>query len=259
MTEVNGHEPGAFCWVDLATNDLDAAKGFYTQVLGWEAQDTPIPGGVYSWFRLHGRDAAAAGDQQEQERSQGVPPHWNSYISSEDVDAVAKLAEEAGGTLLAPPFDVMELGRMTAIADPGGAVVCAWQANTHIGAGVAAEPGTISWNELLTANTGGAAAFYGQVFGWEAEEAQMPTGPYTVFMNNGKPAAGLLSPPAEAGEVPPHWLVYFNVADAPATADKVIELGGRVHTAPTDIPTVGLVGVFADPQGASFGLIQPTP
>ena len=52
-------------------------------------------------------------------------------------------------------------------------------------------------------------------------------------------------------EVPPHWLVYFAVDDADATAEKAKELGGGVAFGPMDIP-VGRFAVLTDPHGAVF-------
>jgi predicted enzyme related to lactoylglutathione lyase len=89
---------GTFCWADLATTDPDGARSFYGALFGWEAEPMPIPGGgTYTMLRHGGRDAAALAGQPEEQRAAGVPPHWVSYVSLDDVDAGAASAGELGG------------------------------------------------------------------------------------------------------------------------------------------------------------------
>ena len=73
--------------------------------------------------KLDGHSVAALGPLQ----GEGMPPHWNCYVSVESADASAARAAELGATLLAEPFDVFEAGRMAAFADPQGAVLSVWQ------------------------------------------------------------------------------------------------------------------------------------
>jgi predicted enzyme related to lactoylglutathione lyase len=56
------------------------------------------------------------------------------------------------------------------------------------------------------------------------------------------------------GDLPPHWGVYFEVADAEATAARVRELGGRVLSEVNPTPQ-GPMATFADPQGGAFAVI----
>ena len=92
MTIVDKHEPGTFCWVELATTDLPAAKAFYAKVFGWTDETQMVGGwGDYATFLVDGRGAAGGYEQPEQERSMGIPPHWNLYVFADDVDkTVAK-------------------------------------------------------------------------------------------------------------------------------------------------------------------------
>src|SRR5205807_3866905 len=107
------YSPGQFCWVDLSTTDVQAAKAFYSGLLGWEAEDMPVDGGgVYSMARLDGKYVAAIAPQPPQQGEAGVPPMWNSYVAVESADAAADRAKEVGATVHAGPFDVMEAGRM---------------------------------------------------------------------------------------------------------------------------------------------------
>jgi predicted enzyme related to lactoylglutathione lyase len=261
VADIDRYEHGAFSWADLATSDLSAAKDFYTGVFGWAAVDMPIPeDGVYTIFQMRGRDVVAAAQQREDEASQGIPPHWNSYINVSDVDAAAKQAEGAGATLIAPPFDVLEAGRMAVIADPTGAVVSLWQARSHIGAQIQNEANALGWFELTSPDLERARAFYTGLFGWTSEEVESPAGAYTLFSNGAPPPqAGMMAPPPVAPDMPPMWGIYFDVADCGATVGRIRELGGRILMEPTTMEVAGTLAAVTDPQGAYFAVIEPAP
>src|SRR5205809_423388 len=122
MGERTKYTPGTFCWTDLTTTDQGAAKSFYSGLFGWEAEDIPVGDGItYSMMRLGGKRVAAIAPQPQQQREMGIPPVWNSYVSVESADAAAGRAKELGATVHAPPFDVMQAGRMAVIQDPQGA------------------------------------------------------------------------------------------------------------------------------------------
>ena len=253
MGERTQYTPGTFCWADLSTTDQDAAKAFYTGLFGWEANDMPAGEGVvYTMMRLDGHDVAAIGPQPQQQREAGAPPVWNSYVSVDSADAAAEAITAAGGTVHAPPFDVLDAGRMVVAQDPSGAFFLAWEPRRHIGAGLVNAPGALAWNELATPDLDGAAAFYGQVFGWETEEVEGMPFRYVSIKNRGANNGGMREP--QPGE-PPYWLVYFGSDDAGASLARAQELGG---TAVTDVMEIGVgrLGVARDPQGATFAVFS---
>src|SRR5215469_889312 len=146
-----GHPAGSFCWVELATTDQEGAKKFYSSLFGWSPNDNPMgPGEVYTIFRLNGRDAAAGYTLRKEQKDQHVPPHWALYIAANSADETASKAAKAGGTVLAPAFDVMDVGRMAVLQDPTGAVFCAWQAKKHSGLGAISENNAFCWADLST-------------------------------------------------------------------------------------------------------------
>src|SRR5215475_5243831 len=128
MGERTRYEPGTFCWAGLATSDPAAATAFYTSLFGWEAEAPPAgETGTYTILRHAGREVAILYRQTAQARAAGAPPHWTSYISVEDADAIAARAGQLGGAVaFRPPFDVPG-ARVAAIADPAGAIVSLWQ------------------------------------------------------------------------------------------------------------------------------------
>jgi predicted enzyme related to lactoylglutathione lyase len=257
MQETTDYAPGTFCWVELATTDGEAAKKFYSGLFGWSSTDSPIgPGMVYTMLKLDGKDVGALFKMPEEMTSQGIPPNWLSYVAVKSADETAQKAKSLGATLMKEPFDVMDVGRMSVIQDPTGAVFAIWQAGTHQGAGIYNVPNSFCWNELGTKDTAKAGEFYTGLFGWGKKVQQMGPMTYTSFINGERPAGGMYEPPPEMGEVPPHWLVYFAVDDTDAKVSKAKELGATIIAPPADIPDTGRFAIIQDPQGAVFGIIK---
>jgi uncharacterized protein len=255
MPEITKHAHGTMCWTDLATTDPASAKAFYQSLFGWTLKDDPMGDGqFYTRFLNDGRDVGAASAQRKEDVQMGIPPHWNTYIAVDDVDAVTPKATSLGGKILMPPFDVFDAGRMSVVQDPTGAVLCLWQAKKHIGARVKNEPNSPTWAEVMTTNVDTAGKFYTGLLGWKAHPDH---GGYTLFKAGSDNAAGMMAiPAAEAGKIPPHWMVYFAVADCDATTAKAMSLGGKTYHPPTDVPGVGRFAVLGDAQGAAFGVIK---
>lgn len=252
MGERTKYAAGTFSWVDLTTTDQEAAKAFYSGLFGWEADDRPVGDGVYYSMQLMGGKAVAAiSPQPEQQREAGVPPLWNSYITVDSADDSASKAGELGATVHAPPFDVMDVGRMAVVQDPQGAFFMIWEPKTTIGAELVNVPGAFCWNELYTSDIEAGKSFYGGLFGWEYNEFEQSPDPYFVIMNEGRGNGGVraLTQP----EVPPHWLVYFAVEDIAATLPRVGDLGGQLVLGVTDIG-IAQIAIVRDPQGAVFAL-----
>lgn len=115
--------------------------------------------------------------------------------------------------------------------------------------------GRFVWHELLTTDTAAAAAFYPKVVPWRTQPSNMPG--YTIWMSAQAQVGGLMALPAEAGDSPPHWLVYIGTPNVDATCSQAQGLGARVVKPPADIPNVGRFAVLADPQGATFAVFTP--
>ena len=259
MQEEVSYAPGTFCWVELGTTDGEAAKKFYTELFGWDFTDNPIgPDMVYTMLKLNGKDVGALYKMTPEMTTQGIPPHWLSYVSVTSADETATKAKEAGGTVTKDPFDVFTVGRMAVIQDPTGATFALWQAGTHKGAGVVNVPNSFCWNELATTDTEKAGDFYTKLFGWGKKVQQMGPMTYTSFTNGDRPAGGMYKPTPEMGNIPPHWLVYFAVDDTDAKVKKAQELGAKTIAPPVDIPDTGRFAILQDPQGAAFAIIKLT-
>jgi predicted enzyme related to lactoylglutathione lyase len=265
--------------VDASQPDPDAALLFYGGLFGWEFEDRMPAGspGRYFIARIRGGDVAAVSSPAE-----GAPPAamWNTYVWVASADETAATVPRAGGTVVQPPFDVMDAGRMAVLADPAGAVFCVWQARGHRGATIVNEHGALNFNGLSTRDPEAAKAFYGAVFGWRTlalPQGQMWTLPgYGDHLEERTPGlrqqvaqmggpegfidvVAALTPIAAADSVTPaHWSVTFAVDDAESTAARSRELGGEVVSGPFDAPWTRMA-VIKDPQGATFIASQFVP
>jgi predicted enzyme related to lactoylglutathione lyase len=121
MAEFNIPKPGAICWRELATRDLQTAMDFYSQLFGWrleQTKDTPM-----DYKEIIVKDAAVGGMMQIDEKWGDDPPpsHWNCYIAVENAEETAAKITAAGGKVETGPFDAPGVGRIALAADPSGA------------------------------------------------------------------------------------------------------------------------------------------
>jgi predicted enzyme related to lactoylglutathione lyase len=258
MPHIDKHPPGAFCWIELSTTDQNAAKSFYSSLFGWAIQEFPMgPNDFYTMFQLEGRETAAAYTMRAEQQSLGIPPNWMIYIAVASADDAASRATPLGGKVLAPPFDVFDVGRMAVVQDPTGAVFALWQAKSHTGTGIAGVHGTFCWGELITPDVARAKEFYTGLFGWKISTSENDPSGYEHIANGEDFIGGV--PPAKYRDpnAPPHWMAYFYVSNCDETAAKTKELGGKTLLAPMAIEKVGRMAILADPQGAVFAVIGP--
>jgi uncharacterized protein len=268
MSERDGYRAGVPCWVDTWQPDADAAVSFYSQLFGWETEDT-MPEGVdghHYMCRVRGRDVAAIASRP---RAAPDVTAWTTYVWVDDVDATVGKVEQAGGSIVVEPFDALDGGRIAVIADPAGAAIGIWQPGAHKGAQLVNEPGAYSMSGLTTSDPEGAKRFYPEVFGWGMDVMDAGGAEFGMFIVEGylggepqqpvrRDVVAMMVPPGTDGDAPPHWSVDFWIADVDAGVAKVRELGGEVLAEPYDIPGTGLrQAAVRDPQGAALTLTQP--
>ncbi len=280
MPERDGYIAGVPCWVDTSQPDPEAAVRFYSELFGWECANAmpPDSGSRYFIASLRGREAAAIGGVAE-----GAPPvaTWNTYVAVASADETAAKVRDAGGSVLAEPFDVMDAGRMAVFADPEGAVFSVWQAGRTKGLGIVNEAGALNFNGLSTRDAEAAKRFYSSVFGWETltldggvEMWSLPG--YGDHLEQSDPeirkrvaelgatpgfedvVASINPIPTDQADVPAHWSVTFGADDVDAVAAKATELGATMIVPPLDAPWVRMA-VISDPQGAMFTANQFVP
>jgi predicted enzyme related to lactoylglutathione lyase len=124
------NEPGALCWNELFTDNVDAAGKFYVQTFGWRSESVDMgPMGTYTLFSKDGsKGTNRAGMMPMPPNMKGAPPSWLVYFAASDCDASAKKVEGLGGKVLAPPTDIPgNIGRFAVVSDPQGAVFALFQ------------------------------------------------------------------------------------------------------------------------------------
>ena len=179
-----------------------------------------------------------------------------SYLSVSDVDSAYKAALAAGAKSLMAPMDYGSAGRAATIADPTGGVFSLWKgAEGDPAETETTPPGGFIWNELSTQDEKTALAFYEKVFAFTHDAMPMAEGTYYVLKQGDKGRAGLYKSMHAA--MPTMWTPYVCVADCDATTAKATSLGATVSVPPTDVPGVGRLAVFNDPQGAPFAILKP--
>jgi predicted enzyme related to lactoylglutathione lyase len=249
------YPPGTPCWVDLGTPDLARAKEFYGELFGWRPETSPDPqAGGYTLFLKGDEAVAGVGPLLDA----GQVPAWSWYASVSDLDETARRVEAAGGKALLAPMDVLDQGRTAVFLDSLGTPFSAWEPRAFPGAGLVDEPGSFTWNELMTRDPAAALDFYGKVLGWTGRDTGLPEMPYVEFQAAGKAVAGMMPMVGDQwpAELPSHWMIYFAVAGVDETVAVIRRLGGSVSVPPTDTP-VGRFAVASDPGGAFFAVITP--
>ncbi len=113
--------PGTFCWVELMTRDVPAARAFYDKVVGWEMHDMEM--GMdqpYTILTPKGAENGTGGIMPMAPEQPG-PACWLAYVAVEDIDASTDKAVELGATIVVPATDIPDVGRFSIITDPCGA------------------------------------------------------------------------------------------------------------------------------------------
>jgi predicted enzyme related to lactoylglutathione lyase len=243
---------GHFVWHENLSSDAEAAKTFYSKLLGWEYEI--YKPGEMDYAMISSGGAAHGGFWPEP--PQGAKAAWQGHVLVEDVDGAAERAKKLGGTILHGPMDMPEIGRFALIQDPYGAVVSAYApvpSDSPVGEGV------FVWDELSSPDVEGSKRFYTEVFGWTAEDQDMGGGvTYTIFGKGETQVAGLMKQMAQAAGQPAEWHPYMGVDDVDATAQKAVGLGATELVPGTDIPGMGRFAMLLDPNGAMFGIFSPT-
>jgi predicted enzyme related to lactoylglutathione lyase len=128
MAEGQPASVGTFCWTELMTRDIGAAKKFYADLIGWRTVDENIGGMTYTMLYPPGAKEAVGGMMpMSGPQFEGVPPHWMPYILVNDLDDRAERCTQLGGQVVVPPTDIPGVGRFCVIKDPTGAVVSLYQ------------------------------------------------------------------------------------------------------------------------------------
>ncbi|MBS3650755.1 VOC family protein [Pseudaminobacter sp. 19-2017] len=246
-----------FVWYELMTTDLEAAKTFYSSVVGWRAEDFPAAS-PYVVMNAGDRGVAGLMTIPEEAKTMGAGPSWLGYIYAPDTDAATRSVQGAGGKVYREPVDIPDVGRFSVVTDPQGATFMLMTPRGPEQAPAAPNTaGHVGWHELYAADWEKAFDFYSSQFGWTKDQAMDmgPMGTYQLFAADGEMLGGMMNkPPA----VPmPMWIFYFNVDALDGAMERVKAGGGQVMHGPVEVPGGSWIAQCMDPQGAMFALVAP--
>jgi uncharacterized protein len=246
---------GRFVWYELATTDMEAAKAFYSSVVGWSVLDASIPGMPFALFTAADTSVSGLMLLSEDAEKNGARPRWIGYVGVPDVDAAVERARRLGGAVRVPPTEVPQVSRFSIIADPQNAAigVFKWLRPGHQQPAALETPGHVGWHELLAGDSAKVWGFYSELFGWErgSPETGRVEG-YQPFSTAGEDIGGIVTKPPRMPS--PIWLYYFSVGDIDAAGKRVKAAGGHILDGPFEISEGSWALQCTDAQGALFAL-----
>jgi len=121
--------------------------------------------------------------------------------------------------------------------------------------------GSFIWYELITPDPEGAKAFYDAVVGWDIEAQPSGEMDYRMIGSADGLAGGVLrlTDEMQSHGARPAWLGYVGVDDVDTQVAAIERDGGKALMPAFDIAGVGRIALVADPQGAPFYVMKPTP
>jgi predicted enzyme related to lactoylglutathione lyase len=250
MSFVDTNQPnGTPTWIDLGIPDLERAMAFYGALFGWEFEVGPPETMRYTQCLLDGRQAAGLAENPDPD---ATAFWWNVYLATDDCDHTAKRITDAGGTLIQPPMDVMDQGRMAIAEDPVGAQFGLWQGRAHIGCQIVNQPGSLLRNDLVTPDPEPARAFYAAVFDFTLDgNPDLPDFDFTFLRRpDGYEIGGIMGVPGVPSSA---WNTLFEVADTDAAVARATASGGSCTSPPEDF-VYGRIATLNDPFGAEFSV-----
>lgn len=251
---------GKFVWYELMTTDALAAQAFYSEVIGWKAQDAGMPGMAYTLLLAGETMIGGLMTLPPEACAMGARPGWIGYVAVADVDAAARRFAEAGGVIHRAGADIPGVGRFAVVADPHGATLVLFKGSSDAQPAQppAGTPGHIGWHELHAGDQASAMAFYAGQFGWTKADAldMGELGVYQLFTTGDGPAVGGMM--TRTPDMPvPMWLYYVNVEDIDGALARVSANGGQVCMGPHQVPGGDWIAQCLDPQGALFAMVAP--
>ncbi|HUQ24253.1 MAG TPA: VOC family protein [Burkholderiales bacterium] len=110
--------------------------------------------------------------------------------------------------------------------------------------------------EMMSKDPAGVSDFYAKVFGWKV--THHPEVNYRVFETGNKMGigGGILQPDRE-GPWPGNQIFYIAVDDLAPMRRKIVAAGGTIHVEEQEVPGMGWLSLFTDPEGRMNGLWKP--
>ncbi|GAB2803943.1 VOC family protein [Streptomyces daliensis] len=245
---------GSPCWADAMFTDVEGAKAFYGEVLGWTFGESASEFGNYTQAYKDGKAVAAVVPPMPGE--EGPRSAWCLYLASPDAAATAQKVRDNGGEVLMGPMRVDDFGTMLIARDPTGVTFGVWQAGVHEGFEASGETGTYCWAEIFTREPERSDAFFTSVFPYRARRMVSDEVDFVALQVGENTVLGRLKMSDQVpADAPPSINLYFGVDDCDAAVERATRNGGVLRFGPQTTP-FGRLAAVSDPQGASFVLLD---
>lgn len=261
MSKLDG---SVFAWMVLNTSNTTAAAAFYERLFRWTTTESPIGRILTS---TSGRPLGTLLDHGMNTFANKEPVNWLPFVRIPDIDAAIARVADLGGQVWVQPYNV-GIARVAIVRGVTREVIGLWQTPIEPEqAPLLADQDVIGWFELVTPEPEKAMAFYRSLLGWRIGDE----GGYTFIGNSAGQFAGIVKLSGDWEDyafmqaigrvrggklnVPPHWMVFFNVEDCDAFVDEAESIGAYVMARPEPLHALGTFAVLRDPQGVYFSVL----
>ncbi len=252
----SGPVSGSPSWLELVTEQPEAAMAFYQRVMGWEyeqrADSDNLP---YYVALLVGEPVAAI---RPAARSL---PDWTVYLATADLTQALKMSDLLGGNTIDSAHGVPRVGLKAVVEAPAGGHFGVIQLAPDWGftAGV---PNSLVWAEFITHLAPQADQYFGELFGFTGRQFGDGDGDdYMVWYAGEDSVIGRARMmEGTAPNAPARWIAHFRTPLDRDFDDAVMlahEAGARMRFPPYS-SQLGRVAMMSDPTGARFALIDPS-
>ena len=244
--------PGKFVWADLVTDDVPAARKFYSQLFGWTFRN------IGDYVVVCNDDRPLGGMfQRPRPQDQSARPRWFGYISVSNVERAKKTVTQSGGKVLLEPQKLPERGEQAVFADAEGAMFGVVKSSSGDPEDFLADPGDWIWIQLLSRDAKKASEFYRAVGGYDiVENTTTNRQSDYVLTSEGYARATVRAIQTADTKVQPTWLPFVRVKNVAESVALAKQLGGKVLIEPSPKLLDGKVAVIADPTGAAIGILE---
>jgi predicted enzyme related to lactoylglutathione lyase len=244
--------PGKFVWADLVTDDVPAARKFYSHLFGWTFRN--VDG--YVVVANDGRPLAGM-FHRPRPQDQSAQPRWFGYISVPGVSRACETVAEAGGKVLMPAKQLPDRGEQAVLTDAEGALFGVVKSSSGDPQDFLADPGDWIWIQLLSRDGRRAAEFYRAFGGYEIiENTETNRVSDFILASEGFARATVRTIPSANTRTKPAWLPFVRVKNVTDSVAQAKQSGGKVLVEPAPELLNGKVAIIADPTGAAIGIME---
>jgi predicted enzyme related to lactoylglutathione lyase len=244
---------GKFVWFDLATDDIDRARQFYSALFGWDIRQAGPAPERYSVVVSGGRRIGGM-LQRPGPPGAGARARWIGLISVPNVIQATQYTQAHGGKVLIAPEELPRRGAHAILRDPQGAVFGVLRSSSGDAPDIPLQPGMFVWADLLTRDIDAAAQFYRGLAGYAVDSTRVGQVEHLILIGGQYARAGIAHLPPSVDR--PGWLPFVQVEDVLGTIGRAVMIGGKVLLSPRPELLEGQVAVIADPSGGVLGVVD---